>query len=178
MLKAKRGKWGRIYTIFQNDVPIAELKISGWLRKTAEMSVEGSTYKLSSEGSDYEGYNLEQNGTLVAFADDSVYKEFPGIVLEYRGMRYLLRKESVHRKKSILNVPVRILAICLGVDAQDTHPRRSGRRSPFILLGRDNKQIGSVRTNPKSSSEIIIDLPEKWLVPLKAFIFWILRDYC
>ena len=176
MLIAKRERSGGIYTIIENDIPITELKIRGWFRKTAEMSVEGSTYKLSSEGTEYEGYDLEQNGTLVAFADDSVYKEFPGIVLEYRGMRYLLRKKSVHRKKSILNVPVRILAICLGVGAQDTHPWRFGRSSPFILLGRDNKQIDSVRTNPKSSSEIIINLPEKWPVALRVFIFWIVRD--
>ena len=171
MLKAKRERWGRRYIIIENDIPITELKIRGWVRKNAEMSVEGSTYKLSSEGTGYQGYNLEQDGTLVAFADDSVYKEFPGIVLEYRGMRYLLRKESVHRKKAILNVVIRIL----GGSTQDSHLWRSGPRSPFILLGRDNKQIGSVRTKGK---EVLIDLPEKWPLSLKVFIFWIVRGHC
>jgi hypothetical protein len=89
---------GRTYTIIENGIPIAELRITCWFGKTVEMSVEGSTYKLSSEDMAYKGFNLEQNGKLVAFADDSVYEEFPGTVLEYRGMQYLLKKESVHVK--------------------------------------------------------------------------------
>ncbi|MHC4153175.1 MAG: hypothetical protein ACYSSP_13915 [Planctomycetota bacterium] len=177
MLKAKREKLGRVYTIIENDIPIVELKISGWFRRAAELSVEGSTYQLSTEGEGYMGYNLEQNGKVVAFADDSVYDEFPGIILEYRGMRYLLKKESVHGLKSIRNVVIRILSI-LGGGTQDSPHWRSGPRSPFILLSSNNKRIGSVRTNPKFPKEIIIDLPENWPLSLKVFIFWIVRGNC
>ena len=171
MLKASRIKFGPNYSIIENEIPIAELKVTGWSKKTAEMWFNGYNYKYTASGAPHIGYNLEENGYVKATADDSVYEEYPGTVLEYNGIQYLIQQEYIHWLKSFQVFSLRILT--LGI-----YPRYDySKRSP-IVISKNNKQIGSIRSNPKFRKETIIDLPKNWPFDLKIFVFWIVRDNC
>jgi hypothetical protein len=129
------------HIIFDGDTPIAELKFETCV-------IEDSIYKFSWHGRPYRGYEAEKNGKNVAFADQSVFKEFRGVVIQHGGIRYRLKK------------------------AYNPWLRRV--KSPFILE-RGDREIGSLTTETKlfRAKRKTIDLPEKMPLYLKLFIFWI-----
>ena len=142
MLRAKRKRWGNLI-IFDRDIQIAEI------RGTGDLTIGSSPYKISSDGWPLKGYDLEHHGKIVATADQSVFKGFPGIVIQYGRTRYQLRPEYVSWWRFVI-------------------------RRPFILQHGD-KQIGSVRPKSRFSKEAIIDLPENVPIFVRIFIFWIVN---
>jgi hypothetical protein len=76
-----------IHTIFDGDIPITELEYN-------KCVIGDSTYVFSSHGFPYKGYDVKENGRRVAFADQSVFKEVRGIVIQHGGLRYRLEYGS------------------------------------------------------------------------------------
>ena len=170
MLKAKSNRFGSIYTIFDNGIPTAELKTYEY---PAVMLFQGNNYQFYASGSPYVGYDLKENDNIKATADDSVFDEYPGTVLEYNGIRYLIQQERINWQwiKSFIAFFHHVLT--LGI-----FPRYDYSLRAPIIVTKNNTKIGSIRTNPKSWRETIIELPEKWPFYLKVFVFWIVKDNC